>query len=291
MVAISYSVEVEQPRDAHGQPDDPVAVRVGVAVPERQHGQQRVERVGRIDPERRDGVGEPREADLALRLERLAPAPRVCRRAVPVHAALDGLAQPLAAERLHQVVEHALSQARHRRSHVVNRRRHDDGRFGVLAAQVFGQPQPVVARQADVAQGDRDRVGLHGVQRLLRVRRFLHHEAARLEPVRHEVAHAVLVVHHEYRPFELLIQHGALLRRGAGRTLRAPGPQATNFAKSLPAEPRVFQSIAAASRALGGPATVRSVRVCTTTARVRQRPPAAPLGPPGGRASGRAPGG
>ncbi len=58
-----------------------------------------------------DGLRQPGLAGLHLHFERLAPAPRVERRQMPLVAANDGVTQSIAAERLGQVIDDALPEA------------------------------------------------------------------------------------------------------------------------------------------------------------------------------------
>ncbi len=192
-------VHAEDASHAQRECRDAVAVRVGVPIAERQHRQHGVEFLVAVHVQGADGVGQAKAADFELLFERLAPAPGVPCRSMPFEAAQHGFSEAVPAERLGQVVDDALPQALDGGSDILNAGRHDDGGFGVSLTDPLGEPQPVVSRHADVAQGDgRRRRRLEASERLLGVGCRHHGVAACLEPARHQVAHAVFVLHHEH---------------------------------------------------------------------------------------------
>ena len=174
-------------------------MRVGVAVGQRQHREQRVERGVGIDGQRRQRVAQARPPLLDLGVERLAPAPRVARRLVPLDAAHHRLAQAIAAERLGQVVDDALAQARDRGRDVLHPGRHDDRGLGPFLPDLLSEPQPVVSRHPDVAERHGGRRLVEPRQRFVGVRGGPHVVATGDQPAAHEIPYAELVVHDEDR--------------------------------------------------------------------------------------------
>jgi hypothetical protein len=180
---------------AHRELRDAVRVVVGLRIAHAQHRQHRFEAGRRVDLEIVEGCGNLRAplVQLALHVGHRAPG------VVHETGASQRVGQSLTWEGFDEVVGNARLQTVDGRVELEDAGRHQHDHLGKSRAQLVGEPETVVAREADVAQRDRRcSAGLRQGEPLFCRTSLDDGGAFGLDPVPQQFAQRLFVVNDQY---------------------------------------------------------------------------------------------